>query len=175
MLAKQQTEHQQHIAEKLADGTLQRATFGAGCFWGVEYRFGKIEGVVETAVGYAGGKTDFPTYREVCGGNTGHAEVVELLYDPTVISYEQLVRAFFEMHDPTTPNRQGWDVGSQYRSVIFYHSEDQKIAAEKIKVQLNSSGAYKSPIVTEIAEEEPFFKAEEYHQKYSIKNNHFAC
>ena len=146
------------------------ATFGAGCFWGVEQRFGKVEGVLETVVGYSGGKMENPTYKDVCTDKTGHAEVVRVTYDPSIVSYEELLEYFWDMHNPTTLNRQGWDVGTQYRSAVFYHNEEQKEAAMKLKEKLDKSGKYKNPIVTEIVPAGKFYRAEEYHQKYHEKN-----
>jgi len=148
----------------------KRATFGAGCFWGVQAAFDRIKGVVSTQVGYMGGKTENPTYKDVCTNRTGHAEVVDLEYDPEQVSYEQLVEAFFNMHNPTTPNRQGPDVGTQYRSVIFYYDDEQKRIAEQVKARLDSSGRFSRPIVTEIVPAQPFWRAEEYHQKYHEKH-----
>ena len=130
----------------------ENATFGAGCFWGVEAKFMRIPGVKETSVGYMGGKTQKPTYKDVCTGTTGHAEVVHLTFDPTQVSFDQLLDVFFKLHDPTTLDRQGPDVGTQYRSVIFFHDEEQHIIAEKIKTELDKSGAYDKPVVTEICQ-----------------------
>ena len=146
-----------------------KATFAAGCFWGVEAEFREIRGVTDTAVGFTGGRTANPTYHEVCAGDTGHAEVCEVTFDPDVVSYEQLLDAFWNMHDPTTRNRQGPDFGSQYRSAIFYHDEAQRAAAESSKKALESSGRFKRPIVTEITAAGPFYLAEEYHQRYLEK------
>jgi len=146
--------------------TVKRATFGAGCFWGVQAAFDRIKGVVCTQVGYMGGWTEDPTYEDVCTNRTGHAEVVDLRYDPEQVSYEQLLEAFWNMHDPTTPNRQGPDVGMQYRSVVFYHDEEQRRAAEAMKERLTKSGRFTRPVVTEIVPAKPFWRAEEYHQKY---------
>lgn len=154
---------------------MEVATFAAGCFWGVEHEFRKIEGVAEAICGYTGGHTDNPGYREVCSGATGHAEVVEVTYDPAVVSYEKLVEAFFDMHDPTQLNRQGPDVGDQYRSAIFCHSEQQKLSANRIKDKLDKEGAFPRPIVTKIEDAARFFKAEEYHQKYFEKNGIQYC
>ena len=145
------------------------ATFAAGCFWGPEARFRRIKGVVDAAVGYMGGHVKNPTYEMVCTDQTGHAEVVQVTYDPAVITYEQLLDAFWNMHDPTTPDRQGWDFGSQYRSVIFCHDENQKAAAEASKKQLEEAGQFDAPIVTEIVAAGPFYRAEEYHQRYLEK------
>ncbi|MDZ4837250.1 MAG: peptide-methionine (S)-S-oxide reductase MsrA [Candidatus Melainabacteria bacterium] len=151
------------------------ATFAAGCFWGVEHEFRKIKGVSEAFCGYIGGHTDGPTYRDVCSGQTGHAEAVEVTYDPAVVSFEQLVEAFFQLHDPTQLNRQGPDVGDQYRSAIFCHNEEQTKLANQIKGRLEKEGAFKKPIATKIVDTKPFFKAEEYHQKYFEKNNIQIC
>lgn len=147
----------------------KNATFAAGCFWGIEAKFREIEGVVDAEVGYTGGHVENPTYRMVCSKKTGHAESVQITYDPDQVSYEELVRAFFEMHNPTSHNRQGWDIGSQYRSAIFYHDEAQKNTAENIKEELNRSGKYNKPIATEIAPLDEFYRAEEYHQLYYAK------
>lgn len=149
---------------------MKKATFGAGCFWGVETRFGKVKGVIETVVGYTGGTTDNPTYKEVCTNKTGHAEVVEVTYDPSIVSYEELLGIFWNLHNPTTLNRQGWDIGTQYRSAVFYHNEDQRLAAIALKDKLDQSGKYHKPIVTEIVPISKFTRAEEYHQKYHEKN-----
>jgi peptide-methionine (S)-S-oxide reductase len=151
------------------------ATFGAGCFWGVEATFRQVPGVVDTAVGYAGGHTPDPTYKEVCTDRTGHAEVVEVQYDPERVSYEQLLDVFWENHDPTTPNRQGLDVGTQYRSVVFYHDEEQRAAAEASKARLDGSGRWRRPIVTQVVPAEPFYRAEEYHQRYLEKRGLASC
>ena len=145
------------------------ATFAAGCFWGPEARFRRINGVVDAAVGYMGGHLKNPTYQQVCTDRTGHAEVVQVTYDPSVLTYEQLLDAFWNMHDPTTPDRQGFDFGTQYRSAIFYHDENQKAAAEASKKRLDESGHFGDPIVTEIAAAGPFYRAEEYHQRYLEK------
>mgnify|MGYP001601136276 CR=1 FL=1 len=148
---------------------IEKATFAAGCFWGIEYKFGKVPGVTATAVGYEGGQVQQPTYKQVCTDRTGHAEVVQLEFDPAKVTFEKLVRIFFEMHDPTTLNRQGPDYGSQYRSAIFYHSPEQKDVAEKIKAELNQS-KFKNDIVTLIVPTATFWPAEEYHQKYAEKH-----
>lgn len=145
------------------------ATFAAGCFWGVEATFNKITGVIDTVVGYTGGEVKNPTYRMVCSDKTGHAEAVRVTYDPDQVSYSDLVKTFFDLHDPTTPNRQGPDVGSQYRSVIFYHDEAQRKIAEQVKADLDGSGKYRYPIVTQIVPAEEFFEAEDYHQDYYAK------
>jgi peptide-methionine (S)-S-oxide reductase len=145
------------------------ATFAAGCFWGVETTFRKVPGVLSTEVGYTGGKTKDPTYRDVCTDLTGHAEALRVEYDPEKVSYQKLMEVFFENHDPTTLNRQGPDEGAQYRSAIFYNSPEQKKAAEAEKAKRNASGEYVAPIVTEIVEAAPFYRAEEYHQEYYEK------
>ena len=150
---------------------MEKATFGAGCFWGVEARFRKVEGVIDAISGYSGGHTGNPTYKEVCTDKTGHAEVVQVTYDPSVVSYEDLLEIFWNIHNPTTLNRQGWDVGTQYRSVVFYSNEEQKEKALKLKEKLDKSGKYKKPIVTEILPLKNFYRAEEYHQRYYEKHN----
>jgi peptide-methionine (S)-S-oxide reductase len=147
----------------------ETAMFGAGCFWGVEAVLRKIPGVVDTACGYSGGNVPNATYKQVCTHTTGHAEVVKIEFDPSKISYEKLVRKFFKFHDPTQMNRQGPDVGTQYRSVIFYYSPEQKETAEKVKKELDASGKYKAPIATEITKAGEFWRAEEYHQRYFEK------
>ena len=146
-----------------------KATFGAGCFWHVEDLLGKTKGVKSTQVGYTGGQLVNPTYEEVCTDKTGHAEAVEVEYDPNEISYEELLDVFWNNHNPTTLNRQGPDMGIQYRSAIFYHDDQQKELAEKSKQTLGKSGKFENPIVTEIAPAPSFYKAEEYHQKYFKK------
>ncbi|MBD3181166.1 peptide-methionine (S)-S-oxide reductase MsrA [Candidatus Poribacteria bacterium] len=154
---------------------MEHATFAAGCFWGVEYTFSKVEGVASTKVGYTGGHTENPTYKEVCRKNTGHAEAVFVEYDPDVVSYEELLDVFWKVHDPTTLNRQGPDIGSQYRSAIFYHNEEQKKAAMESKDMLQKSGKYRRDIVTEITPASTFYKAEDYHQKYYEKKGLTGC
>ena len=154
---------------------VETATFAAGCFWGIELAFQKTEGVLSTTVGYMGGTLREPTYRDVCSGTTGHAEVVQLTFDPDKISYKELVDIFWRLHDPTSLNRQGPDVGTQYRSAIFYHSPQQKQIAEQAKTRLQSSGKYKGPIVTEIQAAKPFYPAEEYHQSYLKKRGVTSC
>ena len=149
--------------------------FAAGCFWGVENRFMKLPGVVRTRVGYTGGSVKNPTYEMVCNGSTGHREAVEVMFDPKQISYEQLVKEFWDMHDPTTINQQGPDIGEQYHSVIFYENEKQKQAAKKSKKELGKSGVYKGPIVTDIIPTAEFYEAEEYHQKYMQKHGAGSC
>jgi peptide-methionine (S)-S-oxide reductase len=151
------------------------ATFAAGCFWGVEAEFMKVKGVLSTAVGYTGGHTEKPTYRHVCSDTTGHAEAVEVVFDPQVITYEQLLDKFWSIHDPTTLNRQGPDFGSQYRSAIFYHSPAQQAAALASKEKLDKSGKYPRPVVTEIVPASTFWRAEEYHQKYFQKHGGGSC
>ena len=146
-----------------------KATFAAGCFWGVEEAFRKVTGVVSTSVGYTGGSFKDPTYEHVCSGRTGHAEAVEVEYDPSKVSYEQLLTVLWENHDPTTPNRQGPDLGTQYRSAIFFHTPEQRAAAIASKETLQSSGRYKHPIVTEITPASQFYRAEDYHQQYFEK------
>ena len=154
---------------------MKKATFGAGCFWGVEAAFREIEGVTATAVGYAGGWKEQPTYKEVCSGRTGHAEVVEVTYDPDRVSYEELLDAFWRIHDPTQVNRQGPDFGEQYRTAIFVHDEEQRRAAEASKAALEANGRFVRPIATEITDAGPFWRAEEYHQRYFEKNGYGAC
>jgi peptide-methionine (S)-S-oxide reductase len=154
---------------------IAEATFGAGCFWGVEAAFRQIAGVLTTAVGFMGGTVDNPSYRQVCNGNTGHAEVVQVEYDPEQVSYEQLLEVFWRIHDPTTPNRQGPDVGSQYRSVIFFHTPEQKEKALASKAELSDSGRFKRPIITQIEPAGEFYRAEEYHQRYYEKHGIVGC
>jgi peptide-methionine (S)-S-oxide reductase len=153
----------------------QKATFGAGCFWGVEETFRQTKGVVNTAVGYMGGSLENPTYQDVCTDRTGHAEVVEVEYDPGQVSYEQLLEIFWANHDPTTLNRQGPDHGTQYRSAIFYHTPEQQVAAEASKAKLQTSGRFRRPIVTEITPAATFWRAEEYHQQYLAKRGQGQC
>jgi peptide-methionine (S)-S-oxide reductase len=154
---------------------MEKAIFGAGCFWHVEAAFQGIAGVTTTAVGYSGGSTEQPTYRDVCNGKTGHAEVVQVEYDPSKISYQELLDIFWKIHDPTTLNRQGPDVGSQYRSAIFVHSPAQEAAAQASKEKLQASGRYRGPIVTEIKPASKFWRAEEYHQRYFDKTGQRSC
>jgi peptide-methionine (S)-S-oxide reductase len=146
------------------------ATFGTGCFWCTEAIFEELKGVLKVTSGYSNGHVDNPTYKEVCDGETGHAECVQIVYEPEKISFDELLEVFFQVHDPTTLNRQGADVGTQYRSAIFFHNNEQKEKAEYYKAELNKSGAYKSPIVTEIAAAQKFYAAEDYHQEYYINN-----
>jgi peptide-methionine (S)-S-oxide reductase len=154
---------------------MEKATFAAGCFWGVEHAFRQVEGVTKTAVGYMGGITENPTYQQVCTDKTGHAEVVHFEYDPKVVSYEKLLSIFWEIHDPTQFNRQGPDIGSQYRSAIFYYTEEQKKIAEESKEKLRKSGRYQRDIVTEIIRAASFYRAEEYHQRYYERNAMDSC
>ena len=149
---------------------MAKATFGAGCFWGVEAAFRRLNGVNEAFSGYAGGDKDNPTYEEVCTGRTGHAEVVEVDYDPDKITYVELLDTFWAVHDPTTLNRQGPDVGTQYRSAIYFHTSEQQEAARNSLLSQNESGRYRDPIVTEITQASTFYKAEEYHQRYFEKH-----
>lgn len=154
---------------------MQKATFGAGCFWGVEAAFRQIKGVISTAVGYTGGSLKNPTYEDVCSGKTGHAEVVEVVYDPEQVSYDRLLQVFWESHDPTTLNRQGPDIGAQYRSAVFYHTPEQMTAALAAKEKLQTSGRYKRPLVTEITATSPYYLAEDYHQQYLEKRGLASC
>jgi peptide-methionine (S)-S-oxide reductase len=154
---------------------METATFGAGCFWGVEVRFQQEPGVTETAVGYEGGKLDNPTYKDVCTDRTGHAEVVEVKFDPAKVSYQRLLDLFFELHDPTQLNRQGPDWGAQYRSVIFFHSPEQEAFAKATIARLTEQKAFKKPIVTQVVPAESFWRAEEYHQKYLEKRGAVSC
>ncbi len=153
----------------------QTAVFAAGCFWGVEERFRQREGVLEATSGYTGGHLDNPTYRQVCGGDTGHAEAVEVRYDDSEVSYEELLETFFELHNPTTLNRQGPDVGSQYRSAIFVADEAQEQAARRAIEKADASGRWPNPVVTAIEPAATFWRAEEYHQRYLEKNGHGLC
>ncbi len=153
----------------------QTASFAAGCFWGVEARFRDTEGVVDAVSGYMGGQTENPTYKQVCGGDTGHAEAVQVTFDDEQISYSELLDLFFDMHNPTTLNRQGPDFGSQYRSAVFWHDEDQRAAAEQKIAEINESGKWPSPVVTEVAPAGTFWRAEEYHQRYFEKNGGGFC
>ena len=154
---------------------MDQATFGAGCFWGVESAFRQVPGVTDAAVGYAGGTVKNPTYKQVCTDRTGHAEVCQVSFDPARIGYEKLVEVFFQIHDPTTSNRQGPDVGTQYRSVIFFHSADQETVARTVKERLEASGRFPRPIVTQIVPAGAFWRAEEYHQRYFEKNGMPSC
>jgi peptide-methionine (S)-S-oxide reductase len=154
---------------------MEKATFGAGCFWGVEAAFRKLKGVKSTAVGYSGGTVPNPTYEQVCTDRTGHAEVVQVDYDPAEISYEELLEVFWQNHDPTQLNRQGPDVGTQYRSAVFFHTPEQQAAAAASKQRLEASGRYRRPIVTEITPAGEFHRAEEYHQQYLEKRGMASC
>ncbi|WP_367343664.1 peptide-methionine (S)-S-oxide reductase MsrA [Methanomethylovorans sp.] len=154
---------------------MEKATFAAGCFWGVEANFRRVKGVIATAVGYTGGHFQDPTYKDVCSGGTGHAEAVDILFDPSIVSYVQLLDIFWNIHDPTTLNRQGPDIGTQYRSVIFYHNKEQQDVAIKSKERAQSSGKFKRPIVTEIVPASTFYRAEEYHQQYFEKGGMGSC
>ena len=155
--------------------TLQLATFAAGCFWGVEESFRKIKGVKSTMVGYTGGRWENPTYNDVCADLTGHAEAIQLQYDPQEVSYEDLLEVFWSIHNPTTKNRQGFDYGFQYRSVIFYHTPEQELSARRSIEELEKSGRFRNRIVTEIVPAVTFYKAEEYHQKYYEKKGGGSC
>ncbi|TDX52081.1 peptide-methionine (S)-S-oxide reductase MsrA [Orenia marismortui] len=154
---------------------MEKATFAAGCFWGVQALFDKIDGVISTTVGYIGGETENPTYKEVCTDTTGHAEAIEINFNPSKISYDKLLDIFWQNHNPTTLNRQGADLGTQYRSAIFYHNQTQKESAIKSKEVLENSNKYKDPIVTEITSTTNFYPAEEYHQKYLAKRGKNSC
>ena len=154
---------------------MAKATFGAGCFWGVEEEFRKMPGVLETAVGYSGGEVEHPTYEDVCTDTTGHAEVVEVDYDPASVSYDALLDVFWNGHDPTQLNRQGPDSGTQYRSAIFFHTREQETAARASKERLEQSGRFPRPIVTEISPAQTFWRAEDYHQQYLAKRGLGSC
>jgi len=154
---------------------MEKATFAAGCFWGIEAAFREIEGVTSTIVGYTGGTLENPTYEDVCSDLTGHAEAVQVEYDPSIVSYEQLLDVFWSIHDPTTKNRQGPDVGSQYRSAIFFHNPAQEAAAKSSMRKLEESGKFKQPITTEIIQATTFWPAEEYHQRYLEKHGLGSC
>jgi peptide-methionine (S)-S-oxide reductase len=151
------------------------ATFGAGCFWGIEAAFRRVPGVLDAEVGYSGGKTQNPTYRDVCTDTTGHAEVVQVTFDPEKLSYEQLLDVFWTIHDPTQVNRQGPDFGNQYRTAIFFHSPEQEAAARKSKQAVEASGKLRMPVATEITAAGPFWRAEEYHQRYLEKRGATSC
>jgi peptide-methionine (S)-S-oxide reductase len=154
---------------------IEKATFGAGCFWGVEAAFRRVPGVTATAVGYSGGQTKDPTYRDVCSDGTGHAEVVQVEFDPEKVSYKDLLQIFWENHNPTQLNRQGPDVGTQYRSAIFFHTPEQQAAAIQSKDDLQKSGKFSKPIVTEITPAAEFYRAEDYHQQYLEKRGLATC
>jgi peptide-methionine (S)-S-oxide reductase len=151
------------------------ATFGAGCFWGIEAAFRRVPGVLDAAVGYSGGRTENPSYQDVCTDTTGHAEVVQVTFDPAKLSYEQLLDVFWTIHDPTQVNRQGPDYGKQYRTAIFFHSPEQEAAAKKSKQALEASGKLRRPVATEITAAGPFWRAEEYHQRYLEKRGAASC
>ncbi|MCL4874190.1 peptide-methionine (S)-S-oxide reductase MsrA [bacterium] len=154
---------------------IERAIFAAGCFWGIEETFRNVKGVISTRAGYTGGKTGNPTYEEVCTDATGHAEAVEVTFDPGVVSYRELLNVFWDIHDPTTMDRQGPDIGSQYRSAIFYADREQERLAKESREELERSGLYRGPIVTEISPATAFYPAEEYHQKYLMKRGLKYC
>jgi peptide-methionine (S)-S-oxide reductase len=154
----------------MAENRLETATLAAGCFWCVEAVFDDLKGVEDVVSGYSGGHTENPTYREVCNGDTGHAEVAEIKFDPSVISFKDVLRVFFSVHDPTTMNRQGNDIGTQYRSAIFYHNDEQKRDAEQVIKEITDEGVYDDPIVTEVTPFETFWPAEDYHQEYFANN-----
>ncbi len=154
---------------------MEKATFGAGCFWGVEVAFGRIPGVTETAVGYEGGKLESPSYKDVCTDQTGHAEVVEVTFDPARVSFKTLLSAFFSLHDPTQLNRQGPDWGTQYRSAVFFHSPEQEAEAKALIAELNAEKKFPKPIVTQVVPAQTFWRAEEYHQKYLEKRGAASC
>ena len=154
---------------------IEKATFGAGCFWGVEARFNELTGVLDTAVGYEGGSLEHPTYKEVCTDRTGHAEVVDVTFDPSRLSYDTLLDAFFSLHDPTQLNRQGPDFGTQYRSVVFTHSEEQVAKAKAKIMELSAAGSFRKPIATQVVPATIFWKAEEYHQRYLEKRGMVSC
>jgi len=154
---------------------MEKATFGAGCFWGVEAEFGQIPGVTETAVGYEGGALEKPSYKDVCTDSTGHAEVVELTFDPAKVSYERLLEAFFSLHDPTQLNRQGPDWGTQYRSAVFFHSPGQEATAKQVIERLTAERRFAKKIVTQVVPAQTFWRAEEYHQKYLAKRGAVSC
>ena len=154
---------------------MEKATYGAGCFWGVEAAFRQVPGVIDTAVGYSGGTMENPTYRDVCTDKTGHAEVVQVRYDPAKVSYDQLLDVFWKAHDPTQVNRQGPDYGTQYRTAIFFHTPEQEAAAKASKQRLEKSGKFSRPIATEITPAGTFYKAEDYHQRYLEKRGLAQC
>ncbi len=170
-----ETAHTTEAAGSEGGQIMERATFAAGCFWGVEAAFRQIEGVTDAVVGYTGGIVESPTYKMVCSDRTGHAEAVEVTYDPAVVSYEELLDTFWRVHDPTQLNRQGPDVGTQYRSAVFYHTPEQQAAAEALKRRLAESGTYRHPIVTQIVPAVTFWRAEDYHQRYLEKRGLAHC
>jgi peptide-methionine (S)-S-oxide reductase len=167
---KQETKTEPKQVKKTSNIKMETATFANGCFWCTEAVFQQLKGVDSVASGYMGGAVENPTYKQVCTGETGHAECLQIVYDPSVISFDELLEVFWKTHDPTTLNRQGNDSGTQYRSGVFYHSEEQKKLAEKYKKEINESGAYSKPIVTEITAASKFYKAEDYHQNYFNEN-----
>ena len=169
---KTETQKQPSTATNLkpTNSKMETATFANGCFWCTEAVFQQLKGVQSVASGYMGGQVDNPTYKQVCTGETGHAECLQIIFDPAVITFDELLEVFWKTHDPTTLNRQGNDSGTQYRSAVFYHSENQKVLAEKYKKEINESGAYSKPIVTEISPASKFYKAEDYHQNYFLEN-----
>ena len=154
---------------------MAKATFGAGCFWGVEVAFRNLPGVQDAVVGYSGGQLENPTYKDVCSGRTGHSEAVEVEYDPSAVSYDDLLKVFWENHDPTQVNRQGPDVGEQYRSVVFFHTPEQQAAALASKEALDKTGRYRKPIATQVVPAAPFYRAEDYHQRYLEKRGLATC
>ncbi|MBK7883387.1 MAG: peptide-methionine (S)-S-oxide reductase MsrA [Chitinophagaceae bacterium] len=154
----------------ISNGTTDTATFGTGCFWCTEAIFQQLDGVIKVTSGYSGGQVKNPTYKEVCAGTTGHAECLNIVYDPAKITFDELLEIFWQTHDPTTLNRQGGDVGTQYRSVIFYHNDEQKAKSEKYKTELDKSGAFENPIVTTLEPAATFYPAEDYHQNYYNNN-----
>ena len=154
---------------------MEKATFGAGCFWGVEATFRRVKGVIDTTVGYAGGALENPTYQDVCSKQTGHAEVVEVIYDPDQVSYGEILEVFWNNHNPTTLNRQGPDVGSQYRSAIFFHTPEQETVAQASLERLDRSDRFRTPIVTEVTPASTFYRAEDYHQQYLEKRGLAHC
>ncbi len=154
---------------------MELATFAAGCFWGVEYRFSKVEGIIKTTVGYTGGNTINPTYKQVCSGESGHAEAIQIQFNPDIVSYRELLRIFWMNHNPTTPNKQDVDIGNQYRSAVFYYSKDQYNCALEIKQEFEEKKIYTNQIVTQITKAVEFYPAEEYHQKYYEKNQIRTC
>lgn len=172
---KAMTETTATSATTQAPAVTETATFAAGCFWGVEATFRKTPGVVRTAVGYTDGATDKPTYKQVCNGDSGHAEAVEVVYDPAKVGYDKLLEIFYENHDPTTMNRQGPDVGDQYRSAVYYHGDTQKAAAEAYTAKLTAAGRFRRPIVTQIRRAATFHVAEDYHQQYLEKRGMASC
>jgi peptide-methionine (S)-S-oxide reductase len=171
-ISESSADHDRQVRARTSSGPVpahaQKATFGGGCFWCVEAMFQQLRGVHSVVSGYSGGVVKDPTYEQVCSGTTGHAEVIQITYDPDMISFAELLEVFWKSHDPTTPNRQGNDIGPQYRSVIFYHSPEQKELAEQYKRKLDASGAFEAPIVTEIAPFSAFYPAEAYHQNYFV-------